>query len=160
MVSSSVFSLLTGSRFGPTVSTLQQTMGTPTRGFISATQLTAKARLPHFPFLCLSFGPASPGARSVNPLVKPRLKDVNAWCDIKGIPAQHRAAVGPYLLAQDAKIFFSERLGHRNVSELSSIDFCEVMKAGYASPKFNTAVRAQLHGLKQGDMIVQMLSRK
>ena len=34
------------------------------------------------------------------------------------------------------------------------------MKAGYASPKFNMAVRAQLHGLKQGDMTVQMLSRK
>ena len=93
-------------------------------------------------------------------MIKPWLKDVNAWCDIKGIPAQHRAALGSYLLAQDAKTFFSERLGDRNISELSWNDFSEIMKAGYASPKFNMAVRAQLHGLKQGDMTVQMLSRK
>ena len=99
-------------------------------------------------------------AGSERQMIKPWLKDVNAWCDIKGIPAQNRAALGSYLLAQDAKIFFSERLGDRNVSDLSWNDFCEVMKAGYASPKFNMAVRAQLHGLKQGDMTVQMLSRK
>lgn len=97
---------------------------------------------------------------SEHQLVKPWLKDVYAWCDIKGISEQHRAALASYLLIQDAKIFFAERLGDRSVSQLPWTEFCDIMKAGYASPKFNMAARSQLHGLKQGEMTVQTLARK
>ncbi len=95
---------------------------------------------------------------SEHQLVKPWLKDFYAWCDIKGISEQHRAALTSYLLIQDAKLFFPEHLGDRSVAQLSWTEFCDIMKAGYASPKFNMAARSQLHGLKQGEMTVQTLA--